>query len=62
MVMTPAERVKKSRLKNDRITLYPPKEKGSEIRAAAKLAGESLTQYIMQAVEMRLQSEKNKTE
>ena len=56
--MTNAERVAKSRLKNDYIAIRPPIEKGKEIRAAAANAGQPLTVYIMQAIETRLQSEK----
>lgn len=58
MVMTASERVKKSRLKNDCITIRPTLEKGKETRAAAEKAGQPLTVYIMQAIETRLQSEK----
>lgn len=58
MAMTAAERVKKSREKNDRITLYPPKEKGKQIRDAASAAGENLTQYIMTAIESRLEKDR----
>jgi hypothetical protein len=58
MVMTASERVKKSRLKNDCITIRPALEKGKEIRAAAEKADQPLTVYIMQAIESRLQSEK----
>lgn len=58
MVMSPAERVKKSRLKNDCITIRPPLEKGKEIRAAAEKAGKPLTVYILEAIQNRLDAEK----
>ena len=58
MVMTPAERVKKSQEKCDAIMLRPPKDKGAQIRKAAADAGQSVSGYILQAVRDRMEKEK----
>ena len=58
MATTNAERVKKSRLKNDCIVIRPELAKGKEIREAAAKAGEPMTVYILKAIEMRMQSKK----
>ena len=39
------------------ITIRPPKEVDSQIRAAAKQAGESLSEYILKAVQARMEQE-----
>ena len=46
----------------DYISLRPKKERGQEIRAAAKAAGQSLQGYILQAVRERMDREKNRQE
>ena len=43
----------------DYISLRPKKERGMEIRAAAKAAGQSLQGYILEAVQERMDREKN---
>ena len=43
----------------DYISLRPKKERGQEIRAAAKAAGQSLQGYILEAVQERMDREKN---
>ena len=43
----------------DYISLRPKKERGQEIRAAAKAAGQSLQRYILDAVRERMEREKN---
>ena len=43
----------------DYISLRPKKERGLEIRAAAKAAGQSLQGYILEAVQERMDREKN---
>ena len=43
----------------DDISLRPKKERGQEIRAAAKAAGKSLQGYILEAVQERMDREKN---
>ena len=43
----------------DYISLRPKKERGQEIRAAAKAAGKSLQGYILDAVRERMDREKN---
>lgn len=58
MATTNAERVAKSRLKNDCLVIRPELAKGKEIREAAAKAGEPMTVYILKAIEMRMQSEK----
>lgn len=58
MAMTNAERVKKSREKNDCIVIRPELTKGAEIRAAAAKANEPMTVYILKAIQMRMESEK----
>lgn len=57
MAMTASERVKKSREKNDCIAIRPEKDLGAQIRAAAKKAGQPLTQYITQAILERMERE-----
>ena len=57
MAMTDAKRVKKYQEKCDAIMLRPSKEKGAEIRAAAAAAGQSVTAYVLQAIDMRMQKE-----
>lgn len=57
MAMTAAERVKKSRKKNDCISIRPEKELGTKIRDAAKKADQPLTQYITQAILERMERE-----
>ena len=37
------------------ITIRPPKEVDAQIRAAAKQAGESLSEYILKAVQARME-------
>ena len=44
--------------KCDYINIRPLKDKGTEIRNAAAAAGQSLQGYILQAVEDRMQKEK----
>ena len=44
--------------KCDQIMIRPIKDKGTEIRNAAAAAGQSLQGYILQAVEDRMQKEK----
>lgn len=39
------------------ITIRPPKEIDSKIREAAKQAGESLSEYILKAVQARMEQE-----
>ena len=46
--------------KLDRIFIQPYKEEGEAIRAAAKLSGQSLQSYILDAVRDRMQREKEK--
>lgn len=43
----------------DYISLRPKKERGLEIRAAAEAAGQSLQGYILEAVQERMDREKN---
>ena len=43
----------------DYISLRPKKERGLEIRSAAKVAGQSLQGYILEAVQERMEREKN---
>ena len=43
----------------DYISLRPKKERGLEIRSAAKAAGQSLQRYILEAVQERMDREKN---
>lgn len=43
----------------DYISLRPKKERGLEIRSAAKAAGQSLQGYILEAVQERMEREKN---
>ena len=43
----------------DYISLRPKKERGLEIRAAAKAAGQSLQGYILEAVQERMDRDKN---
>ena len=43
----------------DCISLRPKKDRGLEIRAAAKAAGPSLQGYILEAVRARMEREKN---
>ena len=58
MAMTTAERVKKYQTtKCDAIMLRPSKEKGKMVREAAERAGKSVTAYIMEAVEEKMQRE-----
>lgn len=58
MAMTNAQRVKKSREKNDCIVIRPELAKGAEIRKAAAKAREPMTVYILKAIEARMKSEK----
>lgn len=59
MATTNAERVKKSRaLNNDCIVIRPKKDLGAQIREAAAATNESLTVYILKAIQMRMESEK----
>ena len=46
--------------KLERIVIQPYKEEGEAIRAAAKLSGQSLQSYILDAVRDRMQREKEK--
>lgn len=43
--------------KCDRITVWPLKQEGAAIRAAAAVAGQSLQGYILQAVRERMAKE-----
>ena len=60
MAMTGAERTKKYQQKCDAIMLRPSKEKGKEIREAAKKAGMTVTAYIMEAIEEKTQKNDSK--
>ena len=51
------EAVKKHQTQCDAITIRPKKEYGQAIREAAKAAGQSLQQYIFQAIEERIERE-----
>ena len=42
----------------DRIVIQPKKDKGQQIRQAAAEAGQSVQQYILQAVNDRMQKDK----
>jgi uncharacterized protein (DUF1778 family) len=44
--------------KLDKISIQPYKEHGAEIREAAAAAGQSLQGYILQAVEERMERER----
>lgn len=48
--------------KLDVIKIQPYKAKGAEIRAAAAAAGVSLQGYILEAVEEKMERDKEKTE
>lgn len=56
MASTDAQKraVKKAQSKCDAIMLRPPKEEGAPIRGAAAAAGQSNQQYILQAVQERM--------
>ena len=43
--------------RQDNIMIRPSKERGTEIRAAAALAGQSVQAYILQAVAERMERE-----
>ena len=59
MATTNAQRVKKSRdLNNDCIVIRPKKDVGTQIREAAAKAGESMTVYILKAIQQRMENEK----
>ncbi len=51
------ESVARYQAKCDSITIRPPKEDGEAIRQAAANAGQSVTAYIMQAVQERMGKE-----
>lgn len=57
---TPAEKaaVKKYQQSRDNIMIRPSKETGAQIRQAAADAGQSVQQYILQAVNDRMQKGK----
>lgn len=57
MAMTPSERVKKSQEKCDAIMLRPPLAVGKKIRQAAADAGQSVSGYILEAVQNRMVAE-----
>lgn len=46
----------------DYISIRPKKDKGDEIRQAAKLAGQSLQGYILQACAERMQRDQNQNQ
>ena len=43
--------------KLERIVIQPYKEEAQAIRAAAQAAGQTMTQYILQAIRQRMESE-----
>lgn len=45
--------------RQDNIMIRPTKEKGQEIRQAAKQAGQSVQAYLIQAADERIQREKD---
>ena len=53
--MSNKEAVKKYQEKRDSIMLRPSKEDGQIIRDAAKVAGQSVQAYIIQAVQERME-------
>lgn len=55
--MTAQERVKKYQAKCDAIMLRPLKPKGEQIRQCALDAGQSVSAYILQAVDERMERE-----
>lgn len=59
-ISTPAEKaaVKKYQQSRDNIMIRPSKETGAKIRQAAADAGQSVQQYILQAVAGRMDSGK----
>ena len=59
-ISTPAEKaaVKKYQQSRDNIMIRPDKETGAKIRQAAADAGQSVQQYILQAVASRIDSGK----
>lgn len=46
--------------RQDAITLRPSKEEGAAIRQAAQDAGQPLQRYVLQAVQERMEREKQK--
>lgn len=46
--------------RQDAITLRPSKEEGAKIRQAAADAGQPLQRYVLQAVQERMEREKQK--
>lgn len=52
--MTNQDSVKKYQAKRDAIMLRPDKEEGAAIRKAADQSGESLQQFILNAVRARM--------
>ena len=64
MASTDAQKraVKKAQSKCDAIMLRPPKEEGAAIRAAAAAAGQSTQQYILQAVQERMEQTAGSTQ
>lgn len=55
-----SEAVKKHQQKTDAIMLRPYKAEGAKIRQAAEKAGQSVTQYILDAVRLRMKKERIK--
>lgn len=45
----------------DRVSIAMPKGKKDDIKAAAAAVGESMNQYIINAVEQRMERDKEKT-
>lgn len=61
MAVSEAKRITDARhqAKLDQIMIRPYKEEGQQIREAAKAAGKSLQGYILEAVQERMDREKN---
>lgn len=61
MAVSEAKRITDARhqAKLDQIMIRPYKEEGQQIREAAKAAGQSLQGYILEAVQERMEREKN---
>lgn len=57
MAMTLYERVKKCQAKYDTFLIRAKLEEGKRIRAAVKESGQSLNQYVLDAVRMRIEQE-----
>lgn len=61
MAVSEAKKITDARhqAKLDQIMIRPYKEEGQQIREAAKAAGKSLQGYILEAVQERMEREKN---